>query len=127
MESAAVLGALDQDIAAEILPSTSTAIESDEEALKISVIDVVADMIVIYGCRDVLSWCRSAAGDSDNGRSFINELIDIVMCKKTGPLLCVKACECLAKIVMAESLSTEDNYLIEALVALISRYSSFAY
>ncbi|VDN36783.1 unnamed protein product, partial [Cylicostephanus goldi] len=68
MESAAILGALDQDIAAEILPSTSTAIDSDEEALKISVIDVVADMIVTYGCRDVLSWCRSAAGDSDNGR-----------------------------------------------------------
>ncbi|VDM67376.1 unnamed protein product [Strongylus vulgaris] len=33
----------------------------------------------------------------------------------------MKACECLAKIVLVESFSTDDHFLVESLVALISR------
>ncbi|KAL6740909.1 hypothetical protein Aduo_014217 [Ancylostoma duodenale] len=86
-----------------------------------SVIDVVTDLIAVYGCTDVFIWCHDGAGDSEAGPVFINELIDIVMSKTTGPPLCLKACECLAKIVLLESFSSDEHYLVEALVALISR------
>ncbi|EYC15711.1 hypothetical protein Y032_0036g3311 [Ancylostoma ceylanicum] len=86
-----------------------------------SIIDAVTDLIAVYGCPDVFLWCHDGAGDSESGPSFMNELCDIVKSKTTGPLLCLKACECLAKIVLLESFSSDEQYLVEALVALISR------
>ncbi|KIH60064.1 HEAT repeat protein [Ancylostoma duodenale] len=121
LEAAGILGTLDLDIARSVLSGAMEALRSDEEPLKMSVIDVVTDLIAVYGCTDVFIWCHDGAGDSDSGPVFINELIDIVMSKTTGPPLCLKTCECLAKIVLLESFSSDEHYLVEALVALISR------
>ncbi|RCN36502.1 hypothetical protein ANCCAN_17613, partial [Ancylostoma caninum] len=120
LEAAGILGTLDLDIARSVLSGAMEALRSDE-LLKMSVIDVVTDLIAVYGCTDVFIWCHDGARDSESGPIFINELIDIVTSKTTGPLLCLKACECLAKIVLLESLSSDEHYLVEALVALILR------
>ncbi|KHJ93097.1 hypothetical protein OESDEN_06996 [Oesophagostomum dentatum] len=120
-ESAAILGSLNQEIAKKVLAEIPINVlgKSDDEALKISVIDVVTDLIATYECKDILSWCCNE--DPEDECTFINELIGIITCKGTKPLLCLKACECLAKILLMESFSNDEHFLAESLTALISR------
>ncbi|KAK6738292.1 hypothetical protein RB195_020417 [Necator americanus] len=121
LEAAGILGALNQGIANEVLSKASETLNSEEETLKMSIIDVVTDLIAVHGSQDVLKWCNNASGDAESERDFVNDLIDIVTCKTTGPLLCMKTCECLAKIALVESFSSTEHYIVEVLVGLISR------
>ncbi|KAK5971567.1 Cnd3 domain-containing protein [Trichostrongylus colubriformis] len=123
LEAAGILAIMEETLAKDIFLRAQEGLKNDDEKLQVSATDVLTDLIAVYGFNEIASWQRERLGEmeAESNPQFVNFLLDAVENKCSGPELCLKACECAAKILLLESLSDEEFSAAELITALIAR------
>ncbi|KAJ1357809.1 hypothetical protein KIN20_016049 [Parelaphostrongylus tenuis] len=121
LEASGILALIAQEVAKTALSEALEAFKTDDKTIKMSSIDIITDLIVVYGFKDVLSWQHSDQADPEESiHNFISELLKILKTKDIDPL-CIKACQCVSKIVLLESINEDVTPFADVVACLISR------
>ncbi|VDM62187.1 unnamed protein product [Angiostrongylus costaricensis] len=131
LEASGIVALIAEEVAGTVLFEALDAFKSSDESIKISSMDVVTDLILVYGFKEIRNWQHSDdQRDPESIRGFISSLAKIVKSKVSivfnqlgdaSTLLCTKACQCLSKIVLVESIADDVTLFADAVACLISR------
>lgn len=121
LEAAAILATLEDSLVDDVLSKAENALVDHNEEAKLSAINVVTDLIAVYGYQKVVNWQKGRQLGTNKVANFVDYLLETVKDRDSTPSLCLRACECAAKITLLEGLSSEEFPFTDVIVALIFR------
>ncbi|PIO69718.1 hypothetical protein TELCIR_08453 [Teladorsagia circumcincta] len=83
-EAAGILAMLQEDLAKEVLKKAEEGLKSNDEEFKISAINVVTDLIAVYGHNEIVNWQGARDFEEEGTESnspFVDFLLDIIRSK----------------------------------------------
>nr|CDJ89525.1 unnamed protein product [Haemonchus contortus] len=124
LEAAGILAMLEESLAEDVFSKAEEGLKSDSEELQISAIEVLTDLLGVYGYDKIVRWQRSGVEGEEatqHSAHFASFILNIITSKDIGPSLCLKSCECAAKILLLQSLSDEVFSCTQFITGLICR------
>ncbi|KJH45225.1 hypothetical protein DICVIV_08720 [Dictyocaulus viviparus] len=121
LEAAGILSIISEEMAMINISEALDAFNSNSEKMQVSAMDVVTDLISVYGYENICSWSKTGQFDAQSIRRFSSALLGVIRSKNVDALVCSKACECMSKILLMESIANEVFHFADVVAGLISR------